>query len=101
MSQATISSTVTEDNHLSWKAKGIFQYLWFTAGQPNYKFIVKELSRHAKDGTEAMQSGLQELEDRNYLQRKAYKDNQGKFKGFKWILNDGETIKIKYPKEGK
>jgi uncharacterized phage protein (TIGR02220 family) len=71
---------------LSWKARGIFVYLWSQAD--NWQFYVTEVSKHATDGEDALRSGLKELEKLGYLTRKNRLTVNGKIAGMDWILSD-------------
>lgn len=81
-----------KDGRLSWKARGIFQYLW---SMPNdWNFYVDEVAKHSKDGIGALQSGLSELEKYGYLERKMTK-SEGKFNGMSWKLSDTGDFTVK------
>lgn len=62
-----VSNQVIRDERLSWKARGIFVYLWSQAD--NWQFYVSEVAKHATDGRESLQNGLKELEEFGYLKR--------------------------------
>lgn len=82
-----ISNVLVRDSRLTWKARGIFLYLWSQAD--NWQFYVKELLTHAPEGKESLQNGLKELEEYGYLQRiNRHSDKSGKFGGLEWILDD-------------
>lgn len=71
-----IANQETTDSRLSWKARGIFAYLWSQAD--SWQFYVKEVARHSPDGEKSLQTGLKELEKYGYLVAKidtAKKDN--------------------------
>ena len=81
-----VSNQVIRDERLSWKARGIFVYLWSQAD--NWQFYVSEVAKHATDGRESLQNGLKELEEFGYLKRTNRQNNGGKFSGMEWILSD-------------
>ncbi|WEV42986.1 hypothetical protein OZX56_05405 [Lactobacillus sp. ESL0684] len=81
-----ISQRLISDDRLSWKARGIFAYLWGQAD--NWQFYVSELVRHATDGKKSLQGGLLELERFGYLERNNKHTDKGVFGGKEWILTD-------------
>ena len=80
------SNKVIRDKRLTWKARGIFNYLWSQAD--NWQFYVAEIANHAKDGVKSTRSGLDELEKYGYLKRINRHDKSGSFDGMDWILSD-------------
>lgn len=81
-----VSNAVIRDSRLSWKARGIFVYLWSQAD--NWDFYVSEIAKHATDGVRALRNGLKELEKLGYLIRKNKQAKEGGFDGMEWILID-------------
>lgn len=75
-----------KDERLSWKARGIFQYLW--AMPSDWNFYVDEVAKHSKDGIKALKSGLSELEKYGYLKRTMLRDEKGLFGEMSWKLSD-------------
>lgn len=94
-----ISNQLVRDKRLSWKARGIFIYLWSQAD--NWQFYVGEVQQHATDGKDSLQSGLKELEKFGYLTRKARFTDSRKIDGIDWILSDlpskGNPLQGKIP----
>ena len=80
------SNKVIRDKRLTWKARGVFNYLWSQAD--NWQFYVAEIANHAKDGVKSTRSGLDELEKYGYLKRINRHDKSGSFDGMDWILSD-------------
>ena len=80
------SNKVIRDERLTWKARGIFNYLWSQAD--NWQFYVAEIANHAKDGVKSTRRGLDELEKYGYLKRINRHDKSGSFDGMDWILSD-------------
>lgn len=80
------NNQLIRDDRLSWKARGIFTYLWSMSD--GWDFRVNEVSRHAKDGRDSLRAGLKELEEYGYLKRHYKQNNGGKLDGYEWILND-------------
>lgn len=81
-----------KDDRLSWKARGIFIYLW--AMPDDWNFYVEEVAKHSKDKVEALQTGLSELEKYGYLERKMTK-SKGRFTGMSWKLSDTGDFTVK------
>lgn len=81
----TVDNTVLEDINLSWKAKGLFVYLWSQSDEWN--FYEREVMKHSTDGLAGLRSGIHELENRGYLLRKRERKG-GKVKGSVWLLKD-------------
>ena len=80
------NNQLVRDDDLTWKARGIFNYLWSQANE--WQFYMKEIASHSKDGEKALQSGLQELEEHGYLKRVNRHSKNGSFDGLDWILDD-------------
>ena len=80
------SNQLIRDESLTWKARGIFNYLWSQANE--WQFYVSEVAQHSKDGERALKSGLLELEEHGYLKRVTRHSKTGNFDGLEWILDD-------------
>lgn len=94
-----VSNQVIRDERLSWKARGIFVYLWSQAD--NWQFYVSEVAKHATDGRESLQNGLKELEEFGYLKRINRQENKsGRFSGMDWILSDIPNQQAEKPVNG-
>ena len=87
----TVDNVVLNDTNLSWKAKGLFVYLWSQADE--WDFHETEVAKHSTDKVGSLKSGLKELEQQGYLKRKRTRDEKGKFIGNKWILSDNPMFK--------
>lgn len=62
-----VANIVINDKTLSWKAKGLFAYLY---SKPNdWDFSYDRIMKDSSDGKAATLTGLQELEKAGYLQR--------------------------------
>ncbi|MEE6647955.1 conserved phage C-terminal domain-containing protein [Limosilactobacillus pontis] len=85
-----ISNVLARDKRLSWKARGIFLYMWSQAD--NWQFYVKELVSHATDGEGSLTSGLKELEKYGYLKRAHRQTKNGVFDGMDWVLSDQPSL---------
>lgn len=88
----TVDNTVSNDSSLSWKAKGLFQYLW--SKPDNWNYTVTEVSKHAKDGIDATSGGVNELEEHGYLKR-TQENKKGCFGGTAWTLSEKPIFKKK------
>lgn len=86
----TVDNTVLNDTNLSWKAKGLFVYLWSQADE--WDFYETEVVKHSTDKIASLKSGLKELEQQGYLKRQRKRDNKGHFKENEWILSDNPML---------
>lgn len=66
---------IAKDYSLSYKAKGLFLQMKYAAETSDAPLSVRTLARMAKDGTESVRSGLQELEKAGYLTRTQVREN--------------------------
>lgn len=85
-----ISNNEVQDKHLSWKARGIFSYLW--SMPDDWDFYEVEIAKHAPDGRDSLRSGLTELEEYGYLKRERVRNN-GRLGGAVWIITDSPMPK--------
>lgn len=90
---------VTLDKRLSWKAKGIFLYLLMRPD--GWKFRKSEIKNNASDGKSSLATGLKELTEHGYLDKKPIKKNDGTFDGYNWILTLPSYSKTGIPKNGR
>lgn len=81
----TIDNTVLKDDRLSWKAKGLFAYLW--SKPDNWDYKVTEVAKHSADGESSTSTGVKELEKYGYLKREQQND-KGCFGGSVWVLTE-------------
>lgn len=85
-----ISNSEVQDKRLSWKARGIFSYLW--SMPDDWDFYEVEIAKHAPDGRDSLRSGLTELEEYGYLKRERVRNN-GRLGGAVWIITDSPMSK--------
>ena len=85
-----IDNNFLRDERLSFKAKGLFMYMWSQSN--DWNFYVNELSSHAKDGRNAVMTGLEELESYGYLKRKRVRNAQGQLKETEYVLSEIPTL---------
>ena len=81
-----ISNDVLNNTALSWKAKGIFAYLW--SQSDSWNFYEVEVLKHSTDGKASLKAGLKELESAGYLKRYRVRDGKSFLRESKWILSE-------------
>lgn len=86
----TVDNAVLNNVNLSWKAKGLFVYLWSQADE--WDFYETEVVKHSTDGLSSLKSGLKELEEQGYLKRERQRDDKGHFKENNWILSENPIL---------
>lgn len=84
-----INNEVIRDKKLTWKAKGIFLYLWSLPD--DWSYYETEVEKHASDKLASLKSGLKELETYGYLSRKRGRDTKGKLGESIWTLHEHPT----------
>ena len=102
-----IDNAVIEDTKLSWKAKGLFTYLW--SRPDNWNFYVSEVAKHAKGSRDQVMTGLEELETAGYLLRNRKREKNGRLTSEnEWLLSQepntawiAETAEKKHKKASK
>lgn len=86
----TVDNLVLNDTNLSWKAKGLFVYLWSQSDE--WDFYETEVVKHSTDGIASLKAGLKELETTGYLKRQRKRDDKGHLKENEWILSDNPML---------
>lgn len=86
----TVDNVVLNDTNLSWKAKGLFVYLWSQSDE--WDFYESEVVKHSTDKIASLKSGLKELEQQRYLKRQRKRDDKGHLKENEWILSDNPML---------
>lgn len=81
-----INNGVLNNTQLSWKAKGLFAYLW--SQSDSWDFYEVEVLKHSTDGRASLRAGLKELEEHGYLKRYRNRDDKGILRESKWILSE-------------
>ena len=81
-----INNGVLNNTQLSWKAKGLFAYLW--SQSDSWDFYEVEVLKHSTDGRASLRAGLKELEENGYLKRYRNRDDKGILRESKWILSE-------------
>jgi len=92
-----VNNNVILDIDLTYKAKGIYAYL--VSRPDNWKFYINNIVSQSSNGKTSVQSGIKELEEAGYLERKLTKDNKGKITGYNYIIY--AEAKNKTPSTGK
>lgn len=93
-----ISNNAVQDNRLSWKARGIFTYLW--SMPDDWDFYETEVAKHATDGRDSLRSGLTELKKYGYLKRERERLSNGRLGSSIWVLNDAPNVGNPIPMSG-
>lgn len=86
----TLDNAPLNDKHLTWKAKGLFAYLWSKPDDWDYR--VTEVAKHAVDGIGSTSTGVNELEKAGYLKR-TQKNENGVFGDSIWTLSERPIFK--------
>jgi len=81
-----IDLTCVQDEKLSWKAKGIFNY--FVTRPPYWSIKIADLFKKSKDGMNSLNSGIKELIEAGYLFRIVKKDNKGMFTNWAYLTKE-------------
>jgi hypothetical protein len=81
-----IDLTCVQDEKLSWKAKGIFNY--FVTRPPHWSIKIADLFKKSKDGMNSLNSGIKELIEAGYLFRIVKKDNKGMFTNWAYLTKE-------------
>ena len=82
-----------EDGRLSWKAKGIHDYLM--SKPDHWEANITEIAKAGKDGVDSVRSGVQELIDHGYMRRVRATDDKGKV--IEWRLDTFEIPDVENP----
>lgn len=81
---AQISNDVLNDEHLSFKAKGILSYL--LARPDDWETYQSHLADLGPDGEHAVRSGIKELREAGYLERTVVRGEDGQYEGYEYIV---------------
>ena len=85
--------TAVVDKRLSWKAKGIHDYLM--SKPDHWQANIEELAKASSDGIDAVRSGVNELITTGYMKRMRVTDSKGKVTG--WRLDTYEQPDMSKP----
>lgn len=87
----TINNDILNDTELSFKAKGLFSYLWSLPD--DWVYYETEVAKHSTDGRGSVRSGLKELEEKGYLKRERERNEKGQLVNADWQLADTPMFK--------
>jgi hypothetical protein len=80
------------DTRLSWKARGLHQYLLSLPNTDNIS-IAKLALQSEVDGQSIVSTALKELEDFGYVSKQYEKDHRGKFTKCAWRVYNSPQLK--------
>jgi len=83
-SHKIINISITRDNRLSWKAKGI--WLYALSCPDDRRFCIQDLINQSTDGRDSIRGGLAELERFGYLVREQKRDENGSYSKSDWTI---------------
>jgi hypothetical protein len=86
---AQIDKTVLNDKRLSWKAKGILAFL--LSKPDTWEINIQNLIQQAKDGKEAIYSGINELIKFGYIVRTESRNN-GRFSQIVYLIYENPQL---------
>lgn len=93
-----VSNHVLKNPELSLKAKGLYAYMWSLPDDWDYS--VKGLTKVLKEGKDAINEALKELEREGYLVRSILRKG-GKFSDMDYTLNETPLPFTDFPQAGK
>lgn len=86
-----VDNHIINDERLSWKARGLFMFLW--SRPSDWSFFETEVEKHSKkDGRSSLRSGIKELEECGYIKRKRVRNQKGQVSTSYWELCDKPTL---------
>ena len=87
-----VTNQLAQDSSLSYKARGLFLYLWSLPD--DWEISLKELERHSEqDGQTAVRTAVTELQHRRYISfRRVQAQGTGKFTDTEWTLTDNPSL---------
>ncbi|WP_415410070.1 conserved phage C-terminal domain-containing protein [Staphylococcus agnetis] len=94
----TVHKDFIHDSNISWKAKGILLYL--LSRPDDWQIYETELEQHSTDGLSGLKSGIKELEEIGYIQRKRKRDKSGRLNGYEYLVYE-QPHHIRFSNVGK
>lgn len=86
-----ISNDIVQGSDLTFRARGLLEYM--LSLPDDWKFYKSDLvKRSPKEGPDAIETALKELEAAGYLRRIQKREKTGRFGGQDWIVSDTPTI---------
>lgn len=90
------------NSNISLKVKGLYGYL--QSKPDGWKFSEPRIRKQMREGRDAIQNTLKELEELGYLQRISVKNEKGRWDGYDYILYEkpynGKSVRRKISKTG-
>jgi hypothetical protein len=80
-----IKNEVANDKNLSWKARGIFLYIF--SKPDDWDFSIERVSQDSTDGIDSTRSAVKELERAGYLKRRKLGDRR-----MEWFISHKPTL---------
>lgn len=80
-----LANNIIDDQSMSYKAIGIFVCMW--RKPDGWDFNIQTIAKEHKDGKKAVSSGIDELIEHGYVERRANR-NHGRFGGYDYILHE-------------
>jgi len=87
---AQIDKRILEDARLSWRAKGVICYL--LSKPDNWQISIKDIWNKGKEGRNAVQEVMAELEKYGYASLEVSQDKNGVFTGKMWTVTEEPKI---------
>lgn len=81
---AQIANDILDDGELSFKAKGLLSYL--LARSDDWEVYQSQLASLGPDGRSAVRSGIKELREAGFLERRVVRDDDGQFDGYEYVV---------------
>ncbi|HEY3683424.1 MAG TPA: helix-turn-helix domain-containing protein [Streptosporangiaceae bacterium] len=87
-----ISNDLFRDPRLSAKAKGVFGYI--STHRDGYGVTIEVITRHMRDGKDAVRGALKELEAYGYLIRERVRDDAGQLREVEYFITDQPALPL-------
>ncbi|MGB4311292.1 MAG: helix-turn-helix domain-containing protein [Natronincolaceae bacterium] len=79
-----VPNQIMDDPTISFRAKGVYAYL--RSKPDNWEYRVQNITRAGKEGRDAIQTAIKELESAGYIERVANQVEGGKYNGWIWYV---------------
>lgn len=80
----TCPNALLNDDSLSFKAKGLYTYM--QSKPDGWDFSIRRITQQTDEGETAIRSGIEELEQTGYLDRKQKQKEDGKWGGYDYYI---------------
>ena len=84
-----------KDPNLSAKAKGVMAYI--LSLPDDWQIRIEELATHFTDGRDSIRKAINELEKAGYIEKVRVRGDNGKFKGWEYLLYENPNHKTEKP----